>query len=72
MKNEEGEWDGTTPHPDMITAEHFKKRTGRKPTQDDLQRANCPIRGTGHYGCGWCGFHDKPIFTGCCTQEKLV
>ena len=40
---------------ERITAEIFEAATGRKPEDDDLERANCPDAGTPtHYSCGWC------------------
>jgi hypothetical protein len=40
---------------DTITAKQFKEATGRWPIDDDMERANCPIRGyPGHKMCGWC------------------
>lgn len=46
-----------------ITAAQFTRATGRAPVLDDLQRANCPQAGeVGHYGCGWCAEHDKPVW----------
>ena len=43
--------------------EEFKKRTGRAPEQDDLERVNCPKAGKiMHSACGWCEQHDKPRF----------
>lgn len=46
-----------------ITAEHFEKRTGRRPENDDLDRSNCPDAGEiGHYCCGWNERADMPVF----------
>jgi hypothetical protein len=46
----------------MITAEIFEQKTGRKPTDDDLERANCGKAGQiGHWACGWCPMCDKPV-----------
>ena len=40
----------------------FEKVTGRKPEQDDLERANCDQAGKiGHWGCGVC-IHKLPVF----------
>lgn len=46
-----------------ITAEHFEKRTGNPPQQDDLERSNCVHAGeTGHFCCGWNEKADMPVF----------
>lgn len=45
------------------TEEKFLKVTGDSPTQDDLERVNCPLAGKiGHRACGVCEKHNKPIF----------
>lgn len=50
----------------LYTEELFEKIVGRKPEDDDLERANCPKAGeTGHNDCGLCK-HFKPVF--CCTE----
>ena len=56
----------------MITAEHFKKVTGRDPEQDDLERSNCKRAGKiGHLMCGWDTERDMPNFIpGLSIQEK--
>jgi len=44
-----------------ISANIFRARTGREPTNDDLDRANCPKEGAaGHWLCGWCAKCDLP------------
>ena len=45
-----------------ITAFYFKRKTGRAPENDDLERCNCKEYGTGHWGCGWCKECDLPVF----------
>ena len=46
-----------------ITAEDFLKAVGSLPQDDDLERCNCPESGTiGHYFCGWCNTHNRPLF----------
>lgn len=46
-----------------ITKEHFTKRVGHPPVQDDLERVNCPLAGeSGHYFCGWDHEADLPVF----------
>jgi len=48
---------------EYITAEMFKEATGRDPQDDDLERVNCPARGSLlHTCCGWCYRHNKPFF----------
>lgn len=56
----------------MIDADEFKKKTGRPPERDDLDRVNCPLTGSiGHWSCGWCGQHDKPRFEcGCLVRAE--
>ena len=56
----------------MLTAEDFKKMTGREPENDDLERVNCSRAGNrGHIGCGVCR-HNKPAFEcGICFLERL-
>lgn len=45
----------------MITAKYFERATGRKPVDDDLERANCPKSGQlGHWACGWCNEKNLP------------
>ena len=45
----------------------FIRNVGRKPEQDDLERANCEHAGKlGHQDCGVCLEHNKPIF--CCVD----
>lgn len=47
----------------IITAEHFEKRVGSLPVQDDLERCNCPDAGrTMHTQCGWDVEFDLPVF----------
>ena len=47
----------------MMTADLFLKLTGRRPSQDDLERVNCPISGLiGHQQCGWCETCEMPRF----------
>ncbi len=47
----------------MITKEHFTKRMGKVPVQDDLERSNCPKAGEiGHFQCGWDEEFDLPVF----------
>jgi hypothetical protein len=46
-----------------ITAEMVKAATGNDPTDDDLERCNCPHAGEeGHWQCGWNWEHNKPQF----------
>jgi hypothetical protein len=46
-----------------ISAEQFRKATGYSPTQDDLERSNCPNAGKpGHLGCGWDASRNLPNF----------
>ena len=41
----------------------YKRLTGTKPDQDDLERVNCSKAGEiGHRQCGWCGNHKLPRF----------
>lgn len=55
-----------------ITAEYFKEKTGQGPVDDDLERCNCQYAGrVGHFCCGWCTYHEKPIFMcGCRVYLK--
>jgi hypothetical protein len=47
----------------MITAEHFTRRMGTPPVQDDLERSNCAQAGQpGHTQCGWDEEFDLPVF----------
>ena len=47
----------------MITAEDFKRRVGKKPHNDDLERCNCDRQGEiGHWQCGWNKQKDLPVF----------
>lgn len=49
--------------PAMIGAHEFAAFCGRKPKDDDLERANCPKAGSiGHQQCGWCSVHLCPVF----------
>jgi hypothetical protein len=56
------------PNPDniskeIITAEMFKKATGRDPIQDDLERCNCDCAGeSGNWACGWNIALNMPVF----------
>jgi len=53
-----------------ITSEYFHEKTGHPPTNDDLERANCPDQGkVGHTNCGWCSFCDMPR-TACALFTK--
>ena len=46
-----------------MTAEEFRQMTGRKPEQDDLERANCAHAGElGHLSCGICPDHQRPMW----------
>lgn len=50
------------------TVADFMFAVGSPPMRDDLDRANCPDAGkVGHWTCGWCAEHDKPMqfCTGC-------
>jgi hypothetical protein len=50
-----------TSRPVTITSEMFERATGRRPDNDDLERANCPLAGQiGHSGCGWNAGMNKP------------
>lgn len=54
-----------------VTKKIFEDKVGRKPVDDDLERANCNYRGEIHTHCGWCVDHDKPIFVcGCRSITK--
>jgi hypothetical protein len=57
-----------------ITAKIFKAKTGRSPELDDLERVNCDKAGeVGHYSCGWCHDHQKPVFEcGCRLRKDLL
>ena len=47
----------------MITVEHFTRRMGVPPVQDDLERSNCDKKGKpGHFQCGWDAEFDLPVF----------
>lgn len=47
----------------MITKEQFKNAVGHEPTDDDLDRCNCPLVGcVGHLLCGWNEKENKPMF----------
>lgn len=50
-----------------ITVKEFRRKVGYKPTNDDMDRCNCPKTGQpGHMACGWCAEHDKPRYVcGC-------
>lgn len=49
--------------PPSVSAEQFKRATGREPVDDDLERANCPKQGQlGHRSCGWCLYDNLPRF----------
>ena len=46
-----------------FTAADFDRATGRPPTDDDLERANCSKAGEiGHMNCGWCYTSNLPKF----------
>ena len=46
-----------------ITAKDFETATGCKPTDDDLERCNCPKAGKDfHVQCGWDLKRDMPNF----------
>lgn len=46
-----------------MTEEEFIQKVGRAPTQDDLERVNCPLAGRiGHQNCGWNFKHNCPMF----------
>ncbi len=54
---------GSTHKRPVITAEYFESCTGNKPSDDDLERANCDYVGSlGHYRCGWNYCFSKPVF----------
>lgn len=45
-----------------MNAKEFEISVGRKPENDDLERANCHFAGAiAHLGCGVCE-HGKPVF----------
>ena len=47
----------------MMNAAEFEAKTGRKPEDDDLDRANCNKAGNvNHFTCGWCLPCDLPRF----------
>jgi len=55
----------------VIDAAEFRAKTGREPGFDDLERSNCKEAGTiGHFSCGWCATHSKPVFE--CPVECRV
>lgn len=58
----------------MITKKKFKKATGHKPEQDDLERVNCEKQNTpGHYQCGWCVKHNQPqSWCGCNIRKRIM
>ncbi len=48
---------------ETITEETFKKHTGFKPENDDLDRCNCKSAGKpGHFSCGWDKEREMPNF----------
>lgn len=54
-----------------ITAEQFEAATGYPPEDDDLERCNCSEAGQlGHYYCGWCPTHNKPVFSCGCASFR--
>ncbi len=55
-----------------MTPEGFKNATGRLPEQDDLARVNCAYKGDAHHlNCGWCAYHDQPMFECSCGSGGL-
>ena len=56
---------------ETITEEQFFKAVGHMPENDDLERCNCDQVGkTGHWSCGWCKEHNKPVFVCGCIMIK--
>ena len=56
---------------DRIDAQKFVNAVGRDPVDDDLERCNCEQAGkTGHWSCGWCKDHNKPVFACGCIMIK--
>jgi hypothetical protein len=55
-----------------ITKKKFKAAMGRDPVQDELERCNCAAAGRiGHWGCGWCEEHNKPMFACPCMRRRM-
>lgn len=52
----------------IITAQKFYESCGGWPKGDDLERANCELRGAAHWGCGWDSEADLPKW----LVQKLV
>lgn len=54
-----------------VTAEQFTQAVGHPPEYDDLERCNCDHVGEiGHWCCGWCEKHNKPVFICGCIKIK--
>lgn len=50
--------------PEKITAEYFTEHAGWEPTDDDLERVNCPQAGqANHRSCGWNHQKNMPVFS---------
>lgn len=57
----------------IVTEVMFEQATGRKPVDDDLERANCESAGqAGHHSCGWCPEHHLPRFECGCLRHRKV
>lgn len=57
-----------------MTREQFITVVHAEPVEDDLDRANCQHAGEiGHWGCGVCKEHGKPVFT-CqeCFGKRII
>ena len=53
-----------------MSIDEFTDCVGRPPTDDDLDRVNCPtIGGFGHTLCGWCVQHNGPRFQCGCLPK---
>jgi hypothetical protein len=60
MSSIEFEWK----EPLVITAKMFYEAVGRPPTDDDLERCNCPNAGKfRHRSCGWNKRENKPVYS---------
>lgn len=57
----------------MIDAKLFTKLVGREPIEDDLERVNCPCRGTkGHWSCGWNMTTGEPTYFGRKPTDLII
>lgn len=55
-----------------ITAEIFKKYTGKDHQDDDLERCNCQKAGENwHLFCGWNHDKNQPVFYGGIDHSKV-